>query len=229
MGWKFGLKFSVKAFPDCLLSRCLGQNMLASDFLPVYISSISDHSVGGFPGARGSMIAQERSPTVSLHPSNSPVERTQPGKVLALLLWSWPVVWFGTEGLKHTSVFAVKCLGSSPGGVKTLVPFLQSELHRHLADELGLGITNTLKGVGKVLVSGSQREQASRDIEGFQSSTICLMLPHPLLPASSPHVALSPSSSEQGLRRFPLWPQKPLCVGSLPSSESSSQIHKKYC
>lgn len=82
--------------------------------------------------------------------------------------------------------------------------------------------------MGKVLVSGSQREQASRDVEGFQSSTICLMLPHPLLPASSPHAALS-SSSKQGLRRFPLWPQKPLCVGSLPSSESSSQIHKKYC
>jgi len=37
---------------------------------------------------------------------------------------------------------------------------------------LGLGVTNTLKSVDKVLVSRSQREPASREIEVFQSSTI---------------------------------------------------------
>lgn len=79
---------------------------------------------------------------------------------------------------------------------------------------LGLGVTNTLKNAVTPVVQVPETTGQKRNQHFPVQHHQLPMLPHHhLLPAN------------RDFKSFPLWPQKPLCVGSLPGSESSSQIH----
>lgn len=126
-GWKFGLKFSCQSFSRLLVSKMAWSKHVSLRLSPNLhqgFSSIPEHLVD-FPS---------QGPGLCLFPKKLTHRLPAPwqffsgndldGKVLALVLWSLQVLWFWTEGLKHNGVLAVKCLGSPPGEVKTLVVFL---------------------------------------------------------------------------------------------------------
>lgn len=113
--------FQFACFQDVLVKACEPQIFTQS--------KPRLHSTDGFPGAK-------RRPKKLTHRVPEP-QKFSGGKnfvILALVLWNFYVLWFDTKALKIAGILAAQCLGSSSGGMKILIPFLLSGLHRDLAD-----------------------------------------------------------------------------------------------
>lgn len=107
-------------------------------------------------------------------------------------LWCFGTFRSDTKALKNTGVLAAQCLGSSSGGVRTLLPFWLSGFHRDLMGLfLAVGITNTLRSVVNPRSPGPSQNRS--EVKSAFSR------PAPQVPHAASSLS---SSSKQGLSEF---------------------------
>lgn len=149
--------------------------MLTSDFLQIYIKvSLASQSTQlvDSPGPGALWLPKETHPQAPCTPADlwwkgPSMARSCPWGKADMQELAGPLVWYWG----HTQ-WCPWLLSRRGEDLDTLSVVRTSQISLLLGLEGKWRVANTLKRVGKVLVSRSQREQASREVDVFQSSII---------------------------------------------------------